>query len=84
MTTAAPPPLACSVCSRKDAPNYFRVTKITAGTESHLTMVCSAVCLTKWVYAFTAMQGARLAYGAKNAWDQAREALGKLLGKKRS
>lgn len=67
MTTA----LTCSVCARQDAQNYFRVTKIAHdGTEEPLTTVCSAVCLTKWVYQFTAVQGARLAFSAKQAWDR--------------
>jgi hypothetical protein len=64
-------PLVCSTCGRADAPNYFKVTKVARdGTESHLTLVCSATCLMKWVYSFTALQGARLAYGAKSAFQQ--------------
>jgi hypothetical protein len=67
-----PPPLVCSVCNIQTAPNYFRVLKIsrTTGAEIPLTTVCSLPCLMRWLYTFGALQGARLAYGAKSAWQQ--------------
>jgi hypothetical protein len=67
-----PPPLVCSVCNSQRAPNYFRVLKISLSThaETPLTTVCSLPCLLKWLYTFGALQGLRLAYGAKNAWGQ--------------
>lgn len=76
-------PLACSACSRTDAPNYFKVTRVSReGVESHMTVVCSAACMMRWTYSFTTMQGARLVYGAKNAWEQAKASWEKLLGGK--
>lgn len=70
--TTTPTPLVCSQCNSQNAPNYFRVTKIVNanGVETPLTLACSLPCLLKWIYAFSAMQGARLAFKAKSAWDQ--------------
>jgi hypothetical protein len=72
-----PPPLVCSVCNSQRAPNYFRVLKISlaTGAEEPLTTVCSLPCLMRWLYTFGALQGARLAYGAKTAWGQLVELL---------
>jgi len=62
--------LVCAVCSRNDAPAYFRVTRVkNDGTETQVTATCSLVCLAKWVYQASAMQGMRLAMGAQQAVD---------------
>lgn len=71
MTAGATPPLACSTCSRRDAPNYFKVTRVTNGhVETPLTTVCSLPCLMKWCYGFAAMQSARMVYGLREMWNK--------------
>lgn len=61
----------CSVCMKRDAASYFRVARVSpGGVESPLTTVCSLKCLLSWTYQYTALQGTRLAYGAREAIKQ--------------
>jgi hypothetical protein len=63
-------PVACSVCSKRDA-TYFRVERVAAdGTASQLTTVCSVKCMSGWLYQYASIQSMRLVYGAKQAIDQ--------------
>jgi hypothetical protein len=61
----------CSVCSKRDAPNYFRVQRVSpGGVESPLTTTCSARCLLQWTYSVASLQGMRLAFTAREAIKQ--------------
>lgn len=65
----------CSACS-KTGGSYFRVLRGDAnGVEAPLVVVCSLTCLLKWAYTYAAMQGMRLAYGAKSTWQKLVEGL---------
>lgn len=69
--SGTPPPLACANCSKVGAPSYFRITRVTfEGSESPLTVVCSVRCLAQWAYTFATLQGARIAYGVREAFKQ--------------
>ncbi len=61
----------CSVCNRRDAPNYFRVQEVTpGGVESPLTTTCSVKCLMTWLYKYAAFKGTMLAVKTKGVVQQ--------------
>lgn len=68
---SAPP--GCSACGARDASSYFRVERVAAdGTATPVTMVCSLRCLLSWAMQYGQLQGAKLAFGAKQAVDRIR------------
>lgn len=68
MTTSPP---ICAACSKRDAPSYFRITRVTfEGSEAPLTTVCSIKCMFQWAYSFASLQGLRLAFGVREVVKQ--------------
>jgi type IV secretory pathway VirB6-like protein len=59
---------ACSVCTKRDAPGFYKISHLAAdGTEAPVTTVCSIRCMLTWGYQYASIQGARMAYGARQA-----------------
>jgi hypothetical protein len=62
-------PIVCIHC-RKPCTSRFEITRFdTAGTNKGTVAACSVICLVQWAYQYSQLQGARLAYGAKSAFD---------------
>lgn len=63
--------LACSACAKRDAPSYFKVTRVSpSGAEEPITVTCSVRCLLAWGYQFTALQSAKMVYSVKQVLGQ--------------
>ena len=63
-------PVACSICSKRDA-TYFRVERVAAdGSSTPVTVACSVKCMSAWLYQYAQLQSMRLVYGTKQAIDR--------------
>ena len=59
----------CVHC-RKQCSSCFEITRVDSHGAKHGPVIaCSIVCLVQWAYTYSTMQGARMAYGAKSAFD---------------
>ena len=61
--------MRCGTCGSESA-DFFSITRIRGGAEVIRAEVCSTTCALKWFYAFTALQGTRMAYGVREAVKQ--------------
>jgi hypothetical protein len=62
-------PIICIHC-RKECVSRFEITRFDlSGVNKGTVAACSVICLVQWAYEFSTLQGARLAYGAKSAFD---------------
>ena len=59
--------IVCVHC-RRPVSARFEITRFDASNASRGTVTaCSTLCLIKWAYEYSTLQGMRFAFGAKNA-----------------